>query len=142
MGGGDTDINHRSGKALRCVHRHRLHIGAAAHELAGPLAGAVEQDRHGAADGGFVEGDLLGVEQLLERRQPFGHHRFRHLGIVQAGRRRAGAGAVFEGVGLGEADIGDQPQGLREIGVALAGEADDEVRRQRQIGPRPSASGR
>ena len=72
VGGGDTDINHRSGKALRRVYRHRLHIGASAHQLAGPLAGAVEQNRHGAADGGFVEGDLLGVEQLLQRRQPFG----------------------------------------------------------------------
>ena len=52
------------------------------------------------------------------------------------GGRRARAGAVLEGEGLGEADLLDQPHGRREVGVALAGKADDEVGRQRQVGPR------
>ena len=93
----------------------------------GRLAGAVEQNGHGAADGDSLKATCWASSSCLQRCQPFGHRPRREPGRAKAGRRRAGAGAVFEGVGLGEPGIGDQPQGFREIGVALAGETDDEV---------------
>ncbi len=52
------------------------------------------------------------------------------------GCRRAGTRAVLERERAGEADLAHQLQRRLEIGFALAGEADDEIRRQRQVGPR------
>ena len=56
--------------------------------------------------------------------------------------RRAGPRAVFEREGLGEADRRGRAQRRLEIGVALAGKADDEVGRQGEVGTRPRAAGR
>ena len=85
-------------------------------------------------DPGLVERQLLGIQQLSQQGQPLG------LDLVGQlrGRRRRGPRArrIFEGIGLGEAHVGHQAQGLREVPVALAGEADDEVGRQRQVGGR------
>ncbi len=81
------------------------------------------------------------VEQGLQALQPLVLHRFRHL-VLHRGAGRAGPGAVFERIGLGEADLLDQRQGRREIRLALAREADDEIRRQRDVRPRGRAAGR
>ena len=112
---------------------HRLEIRAAAHELAVMAAFALEQHRQGAADHRGVEGFLLAAQQRLQPLQPFGLHVFGHL-LRHDRRRRAGPGAVFEGIGLGVADLVHQRQRGREIVIALAGKSDDEIRRQRQVG--------
>ena len=56
--------------------------------------------------------------------------------LVHVGGGRAGPRRIFERVGAGEADLGDQPQRVVEIALGLAREADDEVRRERDVGPR------
>jgi hypothetical protein len=53
---------------------------------------------------------------------------------VHRRRRGAGAGRVLEAVGLGVADRVDEAQGLLELGLGLAGEADDEVAAERDVG--------
>ena len=82
-----------------------------------------------------VEGVLLVAQQGLQRLQPGVLHRLRHL-ARRAGGRRAGAGGVLEAVGHGEADLVDQRHGGGEIGLGLAGMADDEVGGQGESGPR------
>ncbi len=58
-------------------------------------------------------------------------------GVVdQIGRRGAGAGAVDEGEGEVETDVLDQLHGLFEVFLGLAGEADDEVRADADVGYR------
>jgi hypothetical protein len=58
--------------------------------------------------------------------------------IGEVGGRRAGPRRIFERVAGGEADLAHDRQGLAELGVGLAGEADDEVGRKRDVGPRPA----
>ena len=55
--------------------------------------------------------------------------------VGQVGRRGAGAGAVDEREGGVEADLVDQLQRGVKIGIGFAGKADDEVRRQGDVGP-------
>jgi hypothetical protein len=86
------------------------------------------------ADAGGVERGLLVAQQRLQRLQA------RSFRLPAPGRRagggRAGARRIFEAVGLGEADLADQRHRGLEIRVGLAGVADDEIRRQREIRPR------
>ena len=56
--------------------------------------------------------------------------------VAQVGGRRAGARRVVEGIGAIHACLPDQIQRGREIVFGLGGEADDEIRRQRNIRPR------
>ena len=56
--------------------------------------------------------------------------------LVHGRRRGARPRAVFEGVGRGVADLLDETKRVVEIGVALAGEADDEIAGERDVGPR------
>ena len=66
-------------------------------------------------------------------------------GATWSGERRgggAGARAVLERKGLGVADRVDEAERLGELGVGLAGEADDEVARQRDVRARARGRGR
>ena len=93
----------------------------------------IQEDRHHLADRCLIERALLGAQQFLQHGQALA---LRSLGdlVAQPGGRCSGARAVFEAVGLGIADIGDQPQRIGEIAIAFPGEADDEVGRQREVG--------
>ena len=55
---------------------------------------------------------------------------------ASSARRRARARAVLEREGARETDVRDEPQRVREIGLGLAREADDEVGRERDVGAR------
>ena len=54
--------------------------------------------------------------------------------VGHIGGGRAGAGAVFERIGLGVADFAHEAERVFEIGVGLAGEADDEVAGEGDVG--------
>ncbi len=67
--------------------------------------------------------------------EPLGFNAFGDL--VRAARAgRAGPLAVFEREGLGETDLAHERERCREIVVALAGKADDEIGGERDIRPR------
>ena len=112
---------------------HRLQVGGAAADLAGLAAKAGEQHRHRHADAGRVEGVLLLADQRLQRCSR-SSLTASATGLGGAGGGGARARGVFEREGLREADIAHQRQRRLEIGVGLAGMADDEVRRQREVG--------
>ena len=100
----------------------------------GLRARAFEQHLAAPADARLVEGQLLRVEQRLEALQPFVHHLARDLSVHLRGGR-AGAGGIFERESLRVVHRVDDPQRLLEIGVGLAGEADDEIARDGDVGP-------
>ena len=75
---------------------------------------------------------MFDFEERLEAGEAFGLDGFTDL-IVDLGSGRAGARRIFERVGLGEADLGDQVQGLLEFGFGFAREADDDVGRERDV---------
>src|SRR5262245_2898048 len=57
--------------------------------------------------------------------------------LVWEGRsRRPGAGAIFKGEGAGKANAADEGQGVFEVGIGLAGEADNNVGGESDVGPR------
>ena len=101
----------------------------------GFLPGALEQHLGAPADARLVEGELLGVEQRLQALEAFVHHFARHL-AVHLRRRRSGPRRIFERESLGIVHRLDDPQRLLELRVGLAREADDEVARDRDVGPR------
>ena len=69
------------------------------------------------------------------RCKPLGFHLFGNL-IAHRGAGRAGALRIFEREGIRIADLVDEAQRVGEILLGLAREADDEIRREREIGPR------
>ena len=81
---------------------------------------------------------LLGRDFLDERDQPLVpllHHRARHLAVHGRGRGPR-ADRVLEGEGGREPGLPHHVQGVGEVGLGLAGEADDDVggdRRVRQV---------
>ena len=77
----------------------------------------------------------LAAISAWSRGEPLGLHRLRHL----VHRRRGGRSrprAVLEGEGRGVADLVDDGERVGEICLGLAGEADDEVAGERDVGPR------
>ena len=98
------------------------------------LALAFDQHRAALAERGGVEGQLIAVERGLEALQPLVHHFGGDL-VGHGGGGRAGAGRVLEAEALGVADRIDKAQRFRELGLGLAGEADDEIARQCNVGP-------
>ena len=120
--------------------RHRLQIWRAADDLARMAARLVEQHVEGHADAARHERGLLPLDVVLQALQPLVLHGFRQL--IHVGGRRAGPRRIFERVGAGEADLGDQPQRVAEIVLGLARKADDEIRRERDVGPRARAAAR
>ena len=84
-----------------------------------------------------VEGLALALRAGPEARRAARPSRPRAPASALLRRRRAGPRAVLEREGAREADLGDEPQRVLELGLGLAREADDEVRRERDVGPRP-----
>ena len=116
------------------LHRHQPR--RAADDLPGGAAGALEQDLDDSADAG-AHGTLLAA------RRSAACSRCRRSSLTASGTwlvpgrgRRAGARAVFEGEGRGVADLVDERERRREIGVGLAGKADDEIAGERDVRPR------
>ena len=112
----------------------RLQVGAAARGLALVTPGPVEQHVEGAPDAGPIEGAGLGRELGLQLGKARALHVLGHL-VVHLGGRRAGTRRILERERGGEAHLAHQRHGGGEVGVAFAGEADDEIRRQREVGP-------
>ena len=79
--------------------------------------------------------------ERLQPLQPLGLDRLRHL-VLEFGARRAGARRIFEGERAGVADLLDQRERVLEIGIGLAGKADDEVRRTAPDRAAPRAGAR
>ena len=113
----------------------RLQPGRLADQLAGLAARPLEQHLGAAADARLVEGELLGVEQGLEALEALVHHFGGNL-ILHLGRRRSGPGRIFERESLGIVHRRDDPQRRLELGLGLAGEADDEVAGDGDVGAR------
>ena len=113
---------------------HRLKIGAAADELIPGAAAAVEKNVHDAARAGRVEGTSLFADQRLETIKPLAFHLFGYL-LLMPGRGRAWAGAVFERIGLREADLADEFERRLEFLFRLAGKADDEIGGEGDVRP-------
>ena len=72
------------------------------------------------------------VDVLLQAIEPRMLLGIRYV-VVQIGGRRSGAARVDEAEALVEAHVLDQLHGLVEIRIGLAGEADDEVRADRDV---------
>ena len=135
---------HRRQRADEPVGRlrmHRLEIGGAPDKLARMAPRLLEQHVERAADRGGVEGPLLLGEQRLQLRQPRGPSPRPAPGPAWR-RRRARPRAVFEREGLREADLAHERQRRGEIGVALAGKADDEVGGEARCRAAPGATAR
>jgi hypothetical protein len=75
----------------------------------------------------------LGVDHGLQRVQARQLHFMRRV-VLQRGSRRAGARAEDEAEAVVELAVVDQLHHLGEVFVGLAGEADDEVAAQGQVG--------
>ena len=86
-------------------------------------------------DAGGVEPGLLVAQQRLEFRQPPILFSARQLGW-RAGGRCAGARRVFEAERLREAYLAHQGQRRLKVCLGLAGVANDEIGRERQVWPR------
>src|SRR5690606_26677870 len=110
----------------RILDMNRLQPGAAPDKLALTLAAAVEQHLHAAACAGTIEGDLLFAQKILQAGESFAFHFFGKLVFLACGGC-AGAGAVFEAIGLREAYLAHESERRFEIFFRLAGKTDDEI---------------
>ena len=109
--------------------------GRLAQHLSGQLAGALDQHLAGAPDRLRVERGLIAIERGLKPLQAIVHNLGRDL-PGHVGRRGAGARRIFEAERHRIADRVDQAERVGEFGLALLREADDEIARQRDVGPR------
>jgi hypothetical protein len=87
------------------------------------------------ADARLIEGELVLADALLQALEAFIHHFCGDLAVHRGGGR-AGARGVFEAEAGGIAHVIDDPQRVFEFRFGLARKADDEIARQRDIGPR------
>jgi len=113
---------------------HRLKIGAATDGLALLAAGLFEQNRKHATGAFFAEGAALLDQERLQDLQPLRLHVFGDL-PRRGRRRRAGPRAVFEREGLREGHTPHQRQRRLEVGIGLAGKADNDIGGQSKIRP-------
>src|SRR5204863_9292626 len=91
-----------------------------------------EQHVKDAAKASRIERSLLPVDRALQPVEPFGLDIVGNL-IGRLRGRRSGPRRVFEGESAGVAHFVDQRQRRAKIVLALAGEADDEVGRERHF---------
>src|SRR5690554_6859824 len=105
---------------------NRLQPGAAPDKLALALAATVEQYLHALTRTGAVEGNLLFTQKILQTGESFAFHFFGKLVFLACGGC-AGAGAVFEAIGLREAYLAHESERRFEILFRLAGKTDDEI---------------
>ena len=97
------------------------------------LCGVLDENALDAADHRFGDGLRQFLDALLQAHQAFDLHFVRRV-VGELGGGCPGAGAVEEGKRRVETDIVDELHRFLEILGSLAREADDEVRRQRQVG--------
>src|SRR5688500_18627823 len=102
----DDDASDRPEQLGRRIDLHRLRPWRLAGELAGPLAGLLQQHVHLATDHSGVERRLLMMDERLQAGEALRLHRLGDL-FGRGGRGRARAWAVFEGEGRGIADLLD-----------------------------------
>ena len=123
-------------RAHRPVDMHRLQIGRAAHR-SGPARGPAFRTAP-ASVLPIWESSKASCCASSSFCSASSRAAFTSSGIClrSGGGGRAGALGVFEGEGRGIADVAHQLQRGFEIRVAFAGKADDEIRRQRDVGPR------
>src|SRR6056297_3179761 len=132
-GRGDLDIGEVSDQRFRSGEVDHPIVLSASGQFARVLAaGAFDQHTLGGPDHGLGDRSRLGVELGLKRLEPGLLLFLRHV-IGQAGGRRAGARRVDEAEALVEIQVADQFHGLIEIGLGLAGKADDEIRGKRDV---------
>ena len=117
-----------------CINYYRLQPGRPANQLASVAPRLLQQQIHHFSDTFASKGPGLLGQKVLKPRQTLGLDRLIDL-VLHVGARRAGTDRVFEGKGGGVVDLADQPHRVFEIGVCFAGKADDEIARQRDIGP-------
>src|SRR5262245_6927084 len=77
----------------------------------------------------------MGVYEALQLAQALVLRRFRHL-ACEICRGRSGTRAVLEGEGLGETRALRKRHRISEVAGGLAGEADDDVSRECDVGAR------
>src|SRR3546814_6223660 len=112
---------------------HRLEPRRLADDLPFELALPFEGQARGAADGRGVERLLLLVEQSLQPLEAVVHFGFVDLIFHRRGRG-AGAARIFEAVRHRVIGRADDIERRLKILFGFAGEADDEVARDRDIG--------
>ena len=108
---------------------------ALADHLARLSPGLLEQHLDGLADHRAPAPPLLPGDQRLQPLQPVVHHLGRH----RPSRSAAGVpgrGEYLNEIGRAEPHRLDQRQRRGKVGLGLAGKADDEIRRQQDVGPR------
>ena len=122
----------RSGRRRRrtCT---ALQIGAAADELALVAARLFEQHRQDAADAASLK--RAAAAPAAPASAPAARPSPARAPASAAAAGVPGPRRIFEREGLGKADLAHQVERGLEIRVALAGKADDEIGRQRDVGP-------
>src|SRR5215472_18626299 len=106
---------------------------SATRQLAGaPRGRSGDQDTFRAAHHALAVGAILCVNGGLQAPKPRLRRRVGHL-IREFRGGRSRTRAVYEAERAVELDVVDEPHRLLEVPVALPWEADDEIRRQRQL---------
>src|SRR6056297_642218 len=113
---------------------HTVVLGAPGQLALVLAAGAFDQHTLGGPHHGLGDGRSLLVELGLEFLEPGLLLFHRHV-VRQPGGRRARARGIDEAEALVEIQVADQFHGLIEIGLRFARESNDEIRRQRDVGP-------
>src|SRR5580692_63831 len=108
----------------RSLGEYRLHIRRPSDDLAIAPAGLLEQNFEAQSDLRSIEGLPLILDEFLKDREAPRLCRFVDL-AGHLGCGRSWPGGIFESVRRGEPDHGNERKRLLEIGVGLAGIADD-----------------
>ena len=130
----DSHLHNVTDFAGLFINYHRQQPGRAADLLAGLAARLLDQHIDLAANQRNGEFALLFRKQRLQALQALVLLGFRNL-AVHVGAGRAGAPRIFEREGLRVAHRPHELQRRLEIGLGLAGKADDEIARHGDIGP-------
>ena len=133
-GFGDFEVDHLVDEVRAAGEVDDAVVGGAGLELVGVFFGnAFNQAALHGAEHGLVDAGGFGFDDFVESFEAA--HFFGVRGVVrQVGGRCAGAGAVNKHEAQIEGDVFNEFQGLLELALGFAGEADDKVAAQAQIG--------
>src|SRR5579871_3655138 len=109
---------------------HGLQVRRTANQLARYPAGLFQQHVELSSNAAPIEVALMTVDARLQPGEPVGLDLFRDL-IAAIGRRCPGPWRIFERKRVRVAYFVDEAQRFAEILFGFAGEADDEIRRER-----------
>src|SRR5262249_199820 len=130
----DIEFQNLSLVPLGTLENNNLIAARPAREAFGvSLAGSFGQDFHAAPHQGFksARGDL--IDYFQQSLVPLFAHGLRHL-VGHGGRRRVSPFGVFEDIRLVEFHFAREGKGFLEVGFGFAGEADDEISAQADVG--------